>query len=104
MTLKKMQSQTLIVDRMPFTKRKPYEDEDEDENEFRVIYEGDCKTGSSIAISLDCIKSITLSPWLPKALSNIMKGIFEDISSPEKVKILHSTLVHNKNWIEAGKR
>ncbi|MGB0907140.1 MAG: DUF2971 domain-containing protein [Maricaulaceae bacterium] len=84
---------------LPFIKRLPYQDE----GEYRLTYEdkeNEIKA-KSFTISLNCIERITISPWMPKPLFNSLKKILKRIEGCSELKIHHSTLVYNKNWIGA---
>jgi len=70
--LNEIRHKQLEVDGLPFLKRYPFQGE----SEFRVIYESkkaDIPT-LDISIPLSCIYKITLSPWLPRSLSDRVKA------------------------------
>lgn len=96
LSLSQMLVEDIDIDDIPFTKRAPYKDE----KEFRILYEGDNPYADNVyvSISLSCLKSITISPWLPRNLSDVIKDIFENMMVGEKITVLHSTLVDNKKW------
>jgi hypothetical protein len=85
---------------LPFLKRAAYEDE----REFRIIYESSNKKESSldIAIPLACIERITLSPWIPSALSDHVKCTIKEIDGCSALKVYRSTLISNENWKTLG--
>jgi hypothetical protein len=64
--LKSVEKSPPSVDDLPFVKRLPYRDEEE----YRLVYvdrrqEIDTK---EIAIDLECIEWVILSPWMPQSL------------------------------------
>jgi hypothetical protein len=85
---------------LPFLKRSAYEDE----REFRIIYESSTKKDNSldIAIPLACIERITLSPWIPSALSDHVKSTIKEIEGCNSLKVYRSTLISNENWKALG--
>ena len=85
---------------LPFLKRSAYEDE----REFRIIYESSAKKDNSldIAIPLACIERITLSPWIPSALSDHVKGTIKEIEGCNSMKVYRSTLISNESWKALG--
>jgi hypothetical protein len=98
--LTQIRSRRLKVDDLPFLKRFPYGDE----REFRIIYESDrVKTPAlGIAIPISCIKRITLSPWIPAALTGPVKDTIRGIRGCRHLKIARSTLIGNEQWKDLG--
>src|SRR5262245_5447901 len=98
--LKEVRERTLKVKELPFLKRYPYQDE----CEFRVIYESKSvrKTSLDIAIPLSCIERITLSRWIPHALTDHLKRTIRDIEGCKQLKIARSTLISNDQWKDLG--
>lgn len=92
----------LKVAELPFLKRHAYQHE----NEFRAIYESTRRTlhALDIAFPLSSISRITLSPWLPLALSDHVKGILRAIPGCAKLSIARSTLISNQEWKKIGER
>lgn len=98
--LKEIRHRILATEDLPFLKRYPFHGE----SEFRVIYESK-KTGIptlDIAIPLSCIDKVTLSPWLPAALSDRVKSILRSIPNCNVLKIRRSTLISNEEWKSLG--
>jgi len=98
--LKEMQHRTPSSEELPFLKRYPFRGE----NEFRVIYQSK-RTGIptlDIAIPPSCIDKVTLSPWLPSALSDQVKSMLRTIPSWAALKIHRSTLISNEEWKSLG--
>lgn len=85
---------------LPFLKRSAYEDE----REFRIIYESSTRKDSSldIDIPLACIERITLSPWIPAALTDHLKSTIKEIDGCNSMKVYRSTLISNENWKALG--
>jgi hypothetical protein len=85
---------------LPFLKRSAYEDE----REFRIIYESSTEKANSldVAIPLACIERITLSPWIPAALSDHLKSTIKEIEGCGSMKVYRSTLISNENWKSLG--
>ena len=71
---------------------------------FRIIYESasDKHNTIDIAIPLACIERITLSPWIPSALSDHVKSTIKEIDGCSAMKVYRSTLISNENWKALG--
>jgi hypothetical protein len=84
------------IERLPFLKRAPYEDE----GEFRVVYIDDARTleFKDYPIELSWIRRITLSPWINKALFKSVKQTLLSIGGCSRIQISRSTLVENEQW------
>ena len=99
LTLNKIRRRTLATEELPFLKRYPFLDEEE----FRVVYESTkTKSKLDIPIPLSCIYKITLSPWLPNALSDGVKTMLRGIPGCGGLKIRRSTLISNDEWKKLG--
>jgi hypothetical protein len=87
---------TIDCDELPFLKRWPYSDE----REFRIVYTGLSETVEykDYPIALGSIRRITLSPWMPRALSGSVKGVLRSIEGCSRLKVFQSTLVANEVW------
>ncbi len=85
---------------LPFIKRYAFLPE----NEFRVIFESDSKELAKldIAIPLDSISRITLSPWAHESFSAPMKTLLKSIEGCGGLEIVRSTLIGNKEWKNIG--
>ena len=81
---------------LPFIKRKPFVDE----SEYRILFESKTEEVSSkkFAINLDCIERITLSPWLPSALSKTVKAIIRQIPECGDIEIIRTGMLDNAAW------
>ena len=91
------------VDDLPFVKRLAYKDE----KEYRLVYvnrrqEIDTK---EIAIDLECIEWITLSPWMPQSLREAVEDVIHSIDEEcEKIRVRKSGLLENERWKNAAIR
>jgi hypothetical protein len=86
----------LHLEDLPFLKRLPYTDE----REFRLVYTSmrEATEHKDYAIGLGCIRRITLSPWMPKALVNSVRATLKSLEGCSHIKIYQSTLVSNEGW------
>jgi hypothetical protein len=84
------------VDKWPFLKRKPFEDE----REYRIIFETKTEglRAHSIPISLASISKVTLSPWLPEAVATSVVRIIKSIPGCAGLEVSRSSLVDNAGW------
>lgn len=84
------------VDELPFLKRRQYEDEEE----FRIIYTNRNKEHKVkyLAINLNSIERITLSPWIPLPISNTVKEVIRNIDGCDSIQLLKTGMVENKVW------
>ncbi len=87
------------TDQLPFVKRFPYSDE----KEFRIIFvdKDDGKNIQRMEISLNAIRRITLSPWMPRPLADAVKSTLKGIKGCQHLKVYRSTLVDNERWKNA---
>jgi hypothetical protein len=101
LTLDEMRDHKLKTAELPFLKRSAFQDE----KEFRVIYESctEARDHLDIPIRLSSITRITLSPWLPKSLSDNLKDILHSIDGCDGLSIARSTLIENEEWHRHGK-
>ena len=90
------------VEELPFLKRWAFRHE----SEFRMVYTSasEKKRSLNIPISLALIARVTLSPWLPNALSNHVKKTLRAISGCGKLGIVRSTLISNQVWKNLGEQ
>jgi len=98
--LPEIRRKRLKVDDLPFLKRFPYGDE----REFRIVYESKRvkTTFLDIKIPLGCIKRITLSPWIPVALTADVRNIIRGIGGCGDLQVARSTLIGNDEWKDLG--
>lgn len=87
---------------IPFTKRRPYECE----NEYRVIMKIDDLDVMffPINIPLNCITKVTLSPRLPASAFNSIREVLLTLIGNEKLEINPSTIFKNEEWINGFKK
>lgn len=100
LTLKKAKEMPLQIDRLPFLKRYGFKPE----NEFRAIFTSTNKElqAIDIPITLDTVRSISLSPWMHASLSKATTAAIRKIDGCERLKISRSTLVSNEQWKALG--
>lgn len=99
-TLPEIRRKTPVMRELPFLKRYAFEQEDE----FRIVYESKTEKNPTldIAIPLSCIERITLSPWVPRALSRHIKRTLKSIKGCSNLEIARSTLIGNEEWKKLG--
>lgn len=95
-TISELRAEPPETDDLPFLKRYAYIDE----QEFRLFCGSKTKGDPNmrIPIPLSAIDRITLSPWLPKSVSDNVKTTLKGIKGCEHVRIFRSTLVENEVW------
>jgi hypothetical protein len=100
LTLANIRDMKVKTAALPFLKRSAYEDE----REFRIIHESSTNQYNSldVTIPLACIERITLSPWIPAALSDHVKSTIKEIDGCGSMKVYRSTLISNENWKALG--
>jgi hypothetical protein len=100
LTLANIRNMKVKTAALPFLKRSAYEDE----REFRIIHESSTNQYNSldVTIPLACIERITLSPWIPAALSDHVKSTIKEIDGCGSMKVYRSTLISNENWKALG--
>jgi hypothetical protein len=98
--LPEIRKRGLKIAELPFRKRHAYQHE----NEFRAIYESKttARKALDVPIPLSSIARITLSPWLPLALSDHVKRVLHAIPGCDKLPIVRSTLISNQEWKNLG--
>jgi hypothetical protein len=99
--IKEVKKSRPAVENWPFIKRKPFKDE----GEFRIIYES--KTAEEptkeVSIQVNCIRKVTLSPWMPTSVASTVKTIISQIDGCEKLKVKPSSLLETNEWKAAIK-
>ncbi len=90
------------VDDLPFIKRYPYEPE----SEYRIVYEdaGRKAEFKNFALHPGTIEAVILSPWMPTALVNSVRGLLKKIDGASKVPMYASTLISNQAWQKVADR
>ena len=99
--LRGIQKSDLAESKMPFVKRWPYRIEEE----YRIVYESSDpaaadRTELNIPISLECIRSITVSQAMPES---VFKSIKSQLGTQLGKRISRSTLFESKVWINKFK-
>jgi hypothetical protein len=91
-----LRKDTPEVDKWPFLKRKPFEDE----REYRIIFESKTEglRAHPITISLASIRKVTLSPWLPEAVATSVEDIIQSIRGCAGLNVSRSSLLDNAGW------
>ncbi len=89
-------SDTIALDKLPFLKRAPFEDE----REYRIVYwdPDQAVEFKDYAIELGWIRRVTLSPWMPKRLRDSMTETLRAIKGCSKLAVSRSTLIDNETW------
>jgi hypothetical protein len=98
--LKDVSPGSIDIGRIPFTKRWPYQCE----NEYRVIWEG--KSSQScyeIEIDLRMIRKITISQQVPRHVFLTIRDQLREVLPAVTTKINHSTIYKNRKWINRFK-
>jgi hypothetical protein len=98
-TLRKLEGQSVALETVPFLKRWAYRDE----KEYRIIYENSQEELQTmeITIGIDCIRKVTLSPWLPKSVYETVSDVIRLLPGCRSVSINRSTLIENSRWKKA---
>lgn len=100
LTLNDARVRKLKVNELPFVKRYGFKPE----NEFRVVFESPAEALPSLNIpmQIDCIRSISLSPWMHPSLSKSTVAAIRAIDECSKLKVSRSTLISNEQWKSLG--
>jgi hypothetical protein len=98
--LKELES--ISVERLPFTKRKAFEDE----REYRVVCfdKGSRAPAASYSIGIQCIDKISLGPWFRKEWIGSVRETIQAIDGCEHLEIRKSTVLGSKLWKEIARR
>lgn len=91
----------LATNDLPFRKRYAFQPE----SELRIIYDSieEFRASLDIPISLRCIRTVILSPWMPKPLADSVRVTLRAIGGCTALKIHRSTLVGNDQWKRFGR-
>jgi len=84
------------ISNLPFLKRKPYKDE----REFRIIFQDNEEEleAKAFSIELSSIRRISLSPWLPKQLSDTAMKLIGRMKDCASIEVIRSSLIENEQW------
>jgi hypothetical protein len=101
LTLKQAEEHSFLVQELPFLKRSGFKPE----GEFRVIYGSEDAEQAylNVPIELNCIRSISLSPWINVNLSKSTIKTIKAIQDCEKLRVSRSTLISNEQWKKFGR-
>jgi hypothetical protein len=89
------------IRQFPFVKRYGFKDE----SEFRMVYESPKAISKvDLPIPLSCIRNIKLNPWLPRDLFSQVRKAIQRIEGCSSLEVLHSHLIDNERWKQAGER
>ena len=99
-SLKDAKARKLKVNHLPFVKRYGFRPE----KEFRALYTSpDAEHFSlDVPIEINCIRSISLSPWMHSSLATSTVAAIRAINGCEKLKVSRSTLISNEQWKSLG--
>lgn len=99
-TLTEMRRRKPKIAELPFLKRVAFEAE----AEFRIVYQSSANDRPSfdVAIPLNCIDRIVVSPWMPKALYPKVKATLHAIKGCSSLEVTRSTLIGNEEWKRLG--
>lgn len=91
-----LSAKTIDLEKLPFLKRIPYKDE----HEYRVIYVDyhNAMEFNDYPIKIDCIRRITLSPWMPSQVRDSVRDVLRAIDGCSELSISYSTLIENETW------
>jgi hypothetical protein len=80
----------------PFLKRAPFKDE----GEYRIIYQNKNSkvTHKEIAIQLQYINKIMLSPWLPREVAKNVSSVIRSIAGCSNLVVRRSSLIETESW------
>lgn len=92
----KLPSQPLELEKLPFSKRGVFEDEEE----YRIIYKHQSKDllHKDFKIDLTSISEIRLSPWMHKNVVKSVKAAIKEVNPNINIKCVHSKLVDFERW------
>lgn len=101
LTIKDAKTRRLKINELPFVKRYGFKPE----KEFRFVYESSDEEVLSlnIPIGLDCIQSISLSPWMHSSHAKSTVAAIRAIDQCSKLRVSRSTLISNEQWKSLGK-
>jgi hypothetical protein len=96
-TINQARSEGIETGELPFVKRWAYRDE----VEFRALYTDFDQDEESVQISIpiNCIRRVTLSPWMTGTLSKTVKKILRSLLGCSRLPVYRSTLIGNEDWM-----
>ena len=95
-----VREQSIKQRELPFIKGSRYKDE----REYRVVFidTHERKESYSVTMDLNLIRRITLSPWLPTSLANVVRDTLRSFAECGNLNVVHSTLRNNEKWKSIG--
>lgn len=96
--IEQVESEGMLVERLPFLKRYPFRDE----AEYRIIIQNAVGKSGNIPFDLSWIQEITLSNTLPSGLRKPLVDLLRSIDGCCDLKITRSTLNDNLRWKRAS--
>ncbi len=100
--IRKLEETEPQLDRLPFLKRIPYQDE----VEFRIIYES--KTESlefrDLTMPVAAVKGVVFNPWIPRSVFRSAKAIIRTIDECKNLQVTKTTVLENERWKAAGEK
>ncbi len=101
LTLREARRRQLVATELPFLKRAGYRPE----GESRLVWESARheKSSHDIALALDCVRSVSLSPWLSSNVSGSVVDAIRSVSGCESLTVSRSTLISNEEWKAFGR-
>jgi hypothetical protein len=101
-TLPKAKKKAFRVDKLPYVKRYGFKPE----KEYRAVYtsSSDEILAIDIPITLDCIRSVSLSPWMHASLSKATAAAIRRIDGCDRLRVSRSTLISNEQWKALGQK
>jgi hypothetical protein len=84
------------VGRLPYIKRKHYEDE----GEFRILYRSKDEEMPVKIFSMDLgsVRRITLSPWIPSSVRRTMVDLIHGIPGCSTIKVIKTGVIEWEPW------
>ena len=99
-TLNVLKAHSVLVDDLPYLKRHAFKDE----REFRLLYAGPSAhpVVHYVPIDITWVTGITLSPWLPENLIDVLKSALRTLSNCPSIKLQRTNLRSHPDWIAAA--
>lgn len=100
LTIKEARAFSFRTEDLPYLKRAGYRPE----GELRLLHSStaDPSPVHDVPLSVDLISKVSLSPWLPLALSEAVKVAICKAEGCSKLKVTRSTLISNAEWQSLG--
>ena len=97
LTIRSIRNNPPPIERWPFVKRYPYQDE----REVRLLYECENMPDEvpKFNFDLSMIKRVTLSPWLHKSVRKAVEAAVRSAAGGARIKVSSTTLVSNEEWM-----